>query len=165
MPHLSSQRGPRSCTRFRRPRTVLSHISPVRSISGIVQKIKFKLAKLPSFPSDDVLYSWAVDNDKDMYRLSSTGIYRIANATDCKADCHAHPRKNVSPRELYYHDLRGGPECRPGRFARFAFSVVGAPCDCSCHGHSLGVNPQLAEPSCNLCSHTSKSSSPEMCAL
>lgn len=102
-----------------------ARISPVRAFPEVVKKIKFKLAKLPSFPSDDVLYSWAIDNNKDVYRLSSTGIYRIANATDCKADCHAHPRKNVSPGNSTVTTCVVTPSAAPSRFNGFASSWLG----------------------------------------
>lgn len=102
-----------------------ARISPVRAFPEVVKQIKFKLAKLPTFPADDVLYSWAVDNSKDVYRLSSTGIYRIANATDCKADCHAHPRKNVSPENSTIATCVPTPSAAPSRFARWASSWMG----------------------------------------
>lgn len=33
------------------------------------------------------LWSWSVDKDKELYYLSTGGIYRVVDAYLCKADC------------------------------------------------------------------------------
>lgn len=40
------------------------------------------------FPEDDKLYSWGVDDAQELYRLSSSGIYRVTDVSVCGFPCN-----------------------------------------------------------------------------
>lgn len=56
--------------------------------TGEVQKIGATVADgLGSSLKGTQLWSWSVDNAKELYYLSTGGIYRVVDGHRCKADC------------------------------------------------------------------------------
>lgn len=52
---------------------------------GGTVRVPFKVGT--SGVPDDMLFSWAVDRSNELYRLASSGIYRVTNASVCKLTC------------------------------------------------------------------------------
>lgn len=60
-----------------------SGTSTVRNGGQVRVPIKVGTEDVP----EDMVFSWAVDRSNELYRLSSSGIYRVTNASVCKLSC------------------------------------------------------------------------------